>query len=206
MNEHGRFIVLEGPDGVGKTELSKRLVPEITSEEHPFHYLPFPGRKEGSLGLLVYQLHHAPESFGISSVTPSALQALHVAAHLDGLETSIVPSLKLGASFVLDRFWWSTIVYGRVNGVSESTISALLQLEHSGWSDTLPAAVFLISRSKPLRAEPLDIWHRTQSAYQLLAKEERGRYPVIELENDGTPEAAIAKILSALKNLGMTSS
>jgi dTMP kinase len=204
MSQHGHLIIFEGADGVGKTELSIRLAARLTSQEHPFSYMPFPGRAEGSLGLLVYKLHHTPRDLNISSVTPSALQALHVAAHLDGLEIVIIPSLMAGISFVLDRFWWSTIVYGRVNGISESTISALLQLERSGWGDTLPDVVFLISRLQPLRAEPLDFWRRTKDSYQLLAKEEHGRYPIVGVDNDGEPEATLNKIVSVLKSLGMT--
>ena len=203
MTRPGRLIVFEGADGVGKTELATRISAELSSRGHPFGYIPFPGRAEGSLGLLVYTLHHAPEDLKISSVTPSALQALHVAAHLDGLETVILPSLRAGASFVLDRFWWSTIVYGRMGGVPAGTITVLLQLEHCGWEDVLPDVVFLISRRQPLRAEPLDLWHRTKDTYQLIAKEEQGRYPIVEVDNDEQPEAALGKIVSAIKNLGL---
>jgi hypothetical protein len=49
----------------------------------PVMQLSFPGRREGSMGNLVYQVHHDPKRFGVREVTPLALQALHIAVHLD---------------------------------------------------------------------------------------------------------------------------
>ena len=111
----GRLIVFEGADGVGKTELAQRTAQLLTTIGCPFEYIPFPGRAEGSLGRFIYTLHHKPRELGVPYITATARQALHVAAHLDGLETLILPSLAAGTNIVLDRFWWSMMVYGRVD-------------------------------------------------------------------------------------------
>lgn len=201
----GRLIVFEGADGVGKTELARRTAEALSSPTRPCEYLPFPGRAEGSLGLLVYTLHHRPMDIGVLTMTAVARQALHVSAHLDGLETVLLPSLAAGTTLVLDRFWWSTIVYGRVDGIPEKTINALIALERCGWGDVVPNIAFLISRTEPLREEPRDAWQQIVTGYDRLALEE-AHYPVVRIDNEGTPEAAVTNILDALSTSGIVPS
>lgn len=201
----GHLIVFEGADGVGKTELARRTAEALSSPTRPCKYLPFPGRAEGSLGLLVYTLHHRPMDVGVLKMTAVARQALHVSAHLDGLETVLLPSLATGTILVLDRFWWSTIVYGRVDGIPEKTINALIALERCGWGDVVPDITFLISRKEPLREEPREAWQQIVSGYDRLAQEEV-QYPVVRIDNEGTPEAAVKDILDAISTLAIIQS
>ena len=79
----GQLFIFEGPDGTGKTTLSLRLVEWLTSQGHHSRYVSSPGRIEGSLGELVYNLHHSPEQYGLHGITPATKQLLHVAAHID---------------------------------------------------------------------------------------------------------------------------
>jgi thymidylate kinase len=109
----GQLLIFEGPDGTGKTTLSHRLVEWLTSQGHHARYVSSPGRIEGSLGELVYNLHHSPEGYGLRSITPAAKQLLHVAAHIDALHSTIIPALESGEIVVMDRFWWSTVAYGK---------------------------------------------------------------------------------------------
>ena len=196
----GHLVVFEGADGVGKTELATRTAQALSSAAGSYEYLPFPGRADGSLGLLVYNLHHRSVEDGVLNVTAAARQALHVAAHLDGLETVLLPSLDAGNSFVLDRFWWSTIVYGRVDGIPEETITALIALERCGWRDIVPDIVFLISREDPLRKEPRDTWRQITRGYDQLAQEQEGFCPIARIDNGGRPEAAVSRILGLLQD------
>src|SRR5687767_12007738 len=115
--EYGRLFVLEGPDGAGKTILAKALVEQLNSRGTLYEYAAFPGIQEGTLGNMVYDLHHEPERYGITSIHPLSLQTLHIAAHIDAIEQRILPALRSGQSMVLDRFWWSTWVYGLAAGV-----------------------------------------------------------------------------------------
>lgn len=194
----GKLIVFEGPDGVGKTTLAHRLTKVLASSGCSYGYVAFPGRAEGSLGRLVYRLHHEPEELGIKSITPTALQALHVAAHLDGLESIILPALEQGSNLLLDRFWWSMDVYGETQGVSKALLSALHRLELTGWQDVLPDIVFLVERHQPFTPEALPTWNRLVSAYISLAEQESKRYPVVRLKNDSPLEDVLESIVSTL--------
>ena len=102
----GQLIVFEGPDGVGKSTLSQALIKKLTDIDLPCEYLTFPGKEAGTIGRLVYDLHHDPEMFGLGKVTATSLQTLHIAAHLDVIEQRIQPALNEGQWVVLDRFWW----------------------------------------------------------------------------------------------------
>src|SRR5713101_3899196 len=110
MTEFGNLIIFEGPDGSGKTTLSSALAETLLAKGMDCEHLAFPGREDGSLGKQVYRVHHDPRSAGIEALTPTSLQVLHIAAHIDAIESRIFPALHAGKSIILDRFWWSTWV------------------------------------------------------------------------------------------------
>ena len=75
----GRLIVFEGPDGVGKSTLAAKLTDRLRKTGVPCKYMAFPGRQPGSLGRLVYDLHHDAHGFGLNEFSPTSLQLLHIA-------------------------------------------------------------------------------------------------------------------------------
>src|SRR5215469_5622681 len=99
----GQLLIFEGPDGTGKTTLSLRLVEWLRSRGRSARYVSSPGQCKGSLGELVYKVHHHPEKFGVEQVDPTARQFLHVAAHIDTLHKTIIPVLERGEIVVMDR-------------------------------------------------------------------------------------------------------
>ena len=196
----GRLIVFEGPDGVGKTALAKALVEELPRRRIRCEYFSFPGRDLGTLGHLVYEVHHKPGKFGIDHIEPASLQVLHVVAHLDAIARRILPALKAGRSVILDRFWWSTVVYGIVEGVERGILDAMIELELKGWGEVEPDVVFLITRRSPLRVEgPDERWRELRDAYGELALEQARRYPVETVANEGSLDEALEQVLQALE-------
>jgi thymidylate kinase len=140
----GQLVVLEGPDDVGKTTLATELVTQLRENGIQACSLAFPGREPGSLGALVYQLHHEPLNAGVHRLDSISLQVLHIAAHIDAIQQQIRPALALGKWVVLDRFWWSTWVYGSSAGIAPEILTAVLQPELLVWRQLEPAVVFLM--------------------------------------------------------------
>lgn len=154
----GKLIVFEGADGVGKSELAKQFSKWLLRKGHRVEALSFPGKEQGTLGHLVYELHARPEQFGVRSLTPASLQVLHIAAHLDAIERRIIPAVNSGRTVVLDRFWWSTYVYGIASGVNRLVLDRMIASEKAGWGELRPSVVFVVERRAPLRPEPRRIW------------------------------------------------
>lgn len=195
----GRLIVIEGPDGVGKSTLARLVSATLGSRGEKVISTSFPGNDAGTLGKTIYEIHHRPGTFGVKSVSPLAGQALHIAAHLDALDFHIRGELAAGTTIVLDRFWWSTWVYGRATGCDEKTLDALIHAERVAWGRLLPNPLVLVSRETPLPvANSAPTEKRLIQLYQQLSDQEKAKHPILRISNDGTPEEAAASIVAEI--------
>lgn len=185
--------MFEGVDASGKSSLSTAFCNKLVEDGYPAEIATFPGKVPGTLGELVYRLHHGHIKEGIKWLTPASLQALHVAAHLDAIERIIVPALMGGKWIVLDRFWWSTWVYGIVGGIEEAVLNSLIEAERHFWGPWQPDALFHVSRTTPLRAEPEGKWRELKSEYLNLARNEEGKYPILTLDNEESVSSALIR-------------
>jgi dTMP kinase len=205
--KRGSLIVFEGPDGVGKTTLVEAVRQRLESESTlATAGLAFPGRAPGTFGHHVYLLHHEPSQFGIDAIPQTSLQLLHVAAHLDAIDTHIRPRLDDGSVVLLDRYWWSTWVYGLVGGVPQHMLKAMIDLERMHWGEVRPDVVFLVQRAKAHHTGLA----RTQydellSHYLALATREVSTTRVVRLNNDRTVEHALEAIVPVLHQVGVLS-
>jgi thymidylate kinase len=192
----GRLIVLEGPDGVGKSTLVRLVTGALAARGQRVCSASFPGREPGSLGNLVYEFHHR---LPITPISPVANQALHIAAHLDSIDRIIRPQLSAGTTVILDRFWWSTWVYGRAGGSDATVLDSLIAAERIAWGPVMPRPVILVLSALPLRSEDAPSqWHRLTILYQELAGQERCLYPVVEVCNDGTLKEVLSNVTAAI--------
>jgi thymidylate kinase len=195
----GRLLVVEGPDGVGKTAICRLLADRLTERGHVVVPLSFPGKQPGTVGELVYRVHHDEGPVRVRDISPLAKQALHVAAHIDAIDRQIVPALQEGRTVLLDRFWWSAWVYGLVGGCHRHRLRALVEAERSAWGNVRPTLAILLRRSHPIeRDDPLADWKRLALEYDRLAERERRLYPVSIVNNNATPDAAVSAILDAI--------
>jgi dTMP kinase len=188
----GKLYIFEGPDGVGKTTLASALVSHLHENRRAAHLLSFPGREHGTLGRMIWDLHHDFERFGVRDIDATSLQLLHVASHIDTVEHRIRPALQAGEDVVLDRFWWSTLVYGTEQGVPRRSLEMMIELELQHWGELTPDAIFLIRRAVPFRNEvSLARYTRLASEYMSLAA---GHPATVLIENSSSVDAAMDEI------------
>lgn len=200
MAAQGSLIVLEGPDGVGKSTLIKALCRKLKGLSINCRHYSFPGKDPGSLGELVYRLHHDSDALGIDQVSPLALQATHIAAHLDAIEREFKPRIQEGANIVLDRFWWSTFVYGVDQGVSSDVLAKLIEAEKECWRPIVPLVTFLIDRKRPWRqSEDTNEWQKLARGYRKLARREKHSGDVVFIQNTESVDYEAAKIAEVVK-------
>ena len=188
----GRLLVFEGGDGIGKSHLATHLTSHLREVGISVLQLSFPGRREGSLGNLIYAVHHNPATFGVAEMTALALQALHIAAHLDEIASIILPTLTAGTWIVLDRYWWSTWVYGMSTGADPECLDLLIAAEKLAWSGVRPAAVFVIERDRALREEhSQETFGLLKSLYADIRKREERFQPTFVLDNNDLEQSKV---------------
>jgi len=195
MKMPGRLLVFEGMDGSGKSVLSEATANLLEEQGSPSQLITFPGRIPGTLGHLVYRIHHDANANGINRLSPSSLQTLHIAAHLDAIESLILPALAQGEDVVLDRYWWSTWAYGIAAGASRSIIEALVHVERVAWGPQRPACIFYVQREDP-DCQWSEDQQNLKVAYEEIMANEAGNYPIQRIKNENTIEVALEQVMS----------
>ena len=124
----GRFIVLDGPDGVGKTTHAKMLCAELEKRGLVVKALREPGGTalgESIRALLLDQTK--------IYIDPLAEAFLFQAARAQLIREVIRPALERGEWIVCDRFTLSTLVYqGYAGGIKKKTIKMLSDAAANG--------------------------------------------------------------------------
>lgn len=192
----GQLLVLEGPDGVGKTTIADGLEERLKTGGIPVRRFSSPGNQAGTLGALVYAIHHEPRQFGLTRLPSEALQALHIAAHLDMIDNDVKPAIKAGDLVLLDRFWWSTWVYGRQYNAARPTLDALIQAEQIHWDPIVPRAVILLNRSNGDQ--------QLAQLYEQLGGIQSAHHPVLQVSNSLSPHETVSAIMHLVSPLLMS--
>ena len=192
------LIVFEGLDGVGKTTLAHALAEKLRESSITCEYVTFHDEKERTLGRIIPELYKNPDDFGLEGASPASIQALHVASHLDVIERRILPALEEGQWVVLDRSWWSAWAYGNVDEVDEELLEAIIGVEILKWGHINPLVVFVLERKANVIDSQSGI--ELQKAYAELIARERGKYPVVVINNDGSVDEAIGKLLDVISS------
>lgn len=203
-SDRGRLVVFEGPSQVGKTTVSRELVNALSGGDRSCEWHAFPGQFSGTLGKHIYELHHRPASFGLAEIAPSAIQALHVAAHLDAIERTILPKLAAGVDIVLDRYWWSTIAYGVATGVPKQLLDSLVASELIAWSGLQPTLVVVLDRSVAQSpSQEQSFAGILQGEYRRLLEAAARIHPACVMENNGTVGQVVDAVTDLLDKLNV---
>jgi dTMP kinase len=126
------FLVVEGPEGAGKTTLVRWLAAQLLADGRPAFTVREPGGTpvaEAARKLALKSQHH---------IAPAAELFLMLAARADLVEREIRPALEAGKVVVADRFDLSTMAYqvaGR--GLPREEVTAALRLATGGLAPDL---------------------------------------------------------------------
>ena len=145
-NPRGRFIVLDGPDGVGKTTHAKTLCAALQSHGITVNALREPGGT--ALGEAIRKLLLDQNKIQIDALAEAFL---FQAARAQLINEVIRPALERGEWIVCDRFTLSTLVYqGYAGGIKKKTIKDLSAAAVNGLK---PDAYFVLWVPSEITAE-----------------------------------------------------
>jgi dTMP kinase len=159
----GTIAVLEGLDRTGKSTQLERLKEKFAGDRVAFAHMP-----SGLTGFS-RSVYEVLESSAVHPTSGLAKQLAHLACHAENMPT-LVDALTDG-SLVLDRCWWSTVVYGWCagsvpdSGMSEDTFRHIIA---TVWAPVTPTIVFLFLH--PLQDDDNNDPAVTEG-YRLLANE-----------------------------------
>lgn len=191
----GRLIIFEGIDHVGKSTLISQVKNVYLCTGKKVRDFQFPGKEEGTLGKLIYDIHHG--KMNIKSVTPLSLQMLHVAAHFDLLEQNILPILESGYDILLDRYWWSTIAYGIAAGIPRAQLEKVVDIERVLTDSIQNKVIFYIMRDNRDHDYNQTIENEILCEYEnLFSKDKCTKYKIY---NNDTIQITVEKILNKLE-------
>jgi len=197
----GKFIVLDGPDGCGKTTQTKLLVDWLKEQGAAVETFREPGGT--AIGEKIRQILLNPEHIQMS--TRSEL-LLYMAARAQLWEEKIALALKKGKCVVLDRWLSSTCAYqGCAGGFGiDNVIKIAMDCLERHWPDlTIILDVDLETAAKRLK-RGLDRMERKGDGYHqkvregfLKLAEQQKKFAVI----DGTAdiETVHKKVLEVIK-------
>lgn len=113
----GKYIVIEGPDGTGKTTQAKLLADTLQQKGIESRYVHEPG--ETAIGVELERVIK-DRSLGRSALTDLLL---FTANRLELFNQVIDPALKNGEVVIADRNWLSSIAYqGVASGLGEAAV------------------------------------------------------------------------------------
>jgi dTMP kinase len=204
----GRFITLEGGEGVGKSTQAKALAAALRARGLDVVETREPGGSPGAEAIRALLLQGEVDRW-----TPETEALLFAAARSDHVARTIRPALEQGKWVICDRFVDSSLAYqGGAGGVGMPAVRSLHEIGSRG---LLPDRTLLLempideghSRSFVRDEGGLDRFGRKTGAYhdgvaaafRALAGEDPNRYRIVDAS--GTVEAVTARLLAALEDL-----
>ena len=202
----GRFITLEGGEGVGKSTQVKALAEALREKGVDVLVTREPGGSEGAEKIRELLLAGADDRWG-----PRAEVLLFAAARADHVDKTIGPALEAGRWVLCDRFTDSSLAYqGGAGGLGIETVRSInvaavgscfpdrtLVLTLDEGSDRAKARDS--GASDRIGGRPEDYHRKVDAAFRIIAAEEPERVRLID--GSGTPEQVTQRLLDAIQEL-----
>lgn len=121
MNQKGKFIVVEGIDGSGKTGIVDRVQSGLWQLGYNVTRTHEPGSVIEPYIRDLFKREKGPPS-------PDEMTVMFTADRLMHMESSVRPALNRGTTVIGDRHKLSTLVYQTVNGADPELIEKLVSI------------------------------------------------------------------------------
>ena len=202
----GKFISLEGGEGVGKSTQARALHAALTDRGIDCLLTREPGGSQGAeeiRGLLLGGDEHR------WSIAAEAL--LFAAARSDHVEKSIKPALEKGRWVLTDRFLDSSLAYqGVAGGLGRGLVRVLHELGSDGFMPDRTLVLMLDEGADRARARdsagadriggrPADYHRKVDDAFRMIAQREPARVRLVDASGD--PEQVTHRLLDEIADL-----
>ena len=204
----GRFITLEGGEGVGKSTQAHALAAALQARELPVLLTREPGGSPGAEAIRGLLLSGEADRWS----TP-AEALLFAAARADHVEKTIRPAVEAGQWVICDRFIDSSRAYQSASG--ELDDETIMTLHRIGSGGLLPDRTLLLAMPDEQAAgrahardggAPDRIGGRDAAfhagvgaAFERFARSDPARFRTVDAA--GSPEEVTARLLAALEDL-----
>jgi dTMP kinase len=200
----GIFLVLDGPDGSGKTTQATRLAAWLRDAGHDVVTCRDPGGTE--LGERVREILLAHDTVAISL---RAEMLLYMASRAQLVDDLIAPALAAGRVVVSDRFLLANIVYqGSAGGLMEEEIALVGMVATGGLLPDLTLVLDVapqvaserVSRPRDrIEDRPLFYHERVRAGYLAASRGDAGHCPfypapIVLIDASTTPDAIFERI------------
>ena len=202
----GRFITLEGGEGVGKSTQVKALAEALRERGIDVLVTREPGGSDGAERIRELLLAGAEERWGAR-----AEALLFAAARADHVEKTIRPALDAGRWVVCDRFTDSSLAYqGGAGGLGIETVRSISVLAVGDDFPDRTLVLMLEDGSERARARdrgasdriggrPEDYHRKVDAAFRIIAAEDPERVKLIDAS--GSREQVTGRLLDAIGDL-----
>jgi dTMP kinase len=206
VTTRGRFISLEGGEGVGKSTQVKALAEALRTRNLDVIVTREPGGSEGAERIRELLLSGGEEEWG-----PQAEALLFAAARADHVAKTVRPALDRGQWVLADRFIDSSLAYqGGAGGLG---IEAVRAINAFGIGDDFPDRTLVLALdegkerarardagdSDRIGGRPDDYHRKVEAAFHIIAAEEPERVKLIDAS--GAPGQVTQRLVEALKDL-----
>jgi len=206
VTSRGRFISLEGGEGVGKSTQVRALASALEDRGIECLVTREPGGSGGAEAIRELLLQGDDSRWGAE-----AEALLFAAARADHVQKTIRPALEEGRWVLSDRFVDSSLAYqGGAGGLGIETVRSINAF---GIGETFPDRTLILlleegrdralerDRDAPDRigGRSRDYHHKVETAFRLIASEEPQRVRLIDAS--GTPDEVTSRLLAALQDL-----
>ena len=206
MTSRGRFISLEGGEGVGKSTQVKALAWALEDRGIPVLVTREPGGSGGAEAIRELLLTGDEERWGAR-----AEALLFAAARADHVEKTIRPALDSGRWVLSDRFLDSSLAYQ--GGAGELGIEQVRAINAFGLDGCFPDRTIVLAlaeggararardneESDRIGGRPEGYHQKVDLAFRLIAAEEPDRVKLIDAS--GSPEEVTRRLLDAIEDL-----